>query len=56
LKAKWTWKAPAAQLPRFLREAKNDLLRATANSKAAADAAAGSRRGTGVNTYWVVID
>lgn len=56
LKAKWTWKAPAAQLPRFLREAKNDILRATANSKAAADAAAGSRRGTGVNTYWDVID
>lgn len=56
LKAKWTWKAPEAQLPRFLREAKNDILRATANSKAWADAAAGSRRGTGVNTYWDVID
>lgn len=57
LKAKWTWKAPADPLARFLREAKNDVLRATQNSKPYADAAAaGSRRATGVNTYWDVID
>lgn len=56
LKAKWTWKAPVDPLARFLREAKNDVLRATMNSKAYADAAAGSRRATGVNTYWDLID
>ncbi|MFN0101756.1 MAG: gluconate 2-dehydrogenase subunit 3 family protein [Bryobacteraceae bacterium] len=56
LQAKWTWKAPAEPLARFLREAKNDVLRATANSKAYADAGAGSRRAAGVNTYWDVID
>jgi hypothetical protein len=44
-------------LPKFLREAKNDVLRATLNSKTYADAAAaGSRRATGVNTYWDVIE
>jgi hypothetical protein len=55
LKAKWTWKAPSEPLARFLREAKADVLRATVNSKAYADANAGTRRGTGVNTYWDVI-
>ena len=56
LRAAWTWKAPADVLGRFLREAKLDVLRATINSKPYADAAAGSRRATGVNTYWDVID
>jgi len=56
LKTKWTWKAPAEPLARFLREAKNDVLRATVNSKAYAEAGAGSRRASGVNTYWDVID
>jgi len=56
LKTKWTWKTPEEPLARFLREAKNDVMRATMNSKAWADAAAGSRRATGVNTYWDVID
>lgn len=56
LKDKWTWKAPKELLPRFLREAKNDVMRATMNSKVYADAAAGSRRATGVNTYWDVIE
>lgn len=57
LRAKWTWKAPVEPLARFLREAKNDVLRATMNSKVYADAAtAGSRRATGVNTYWDVIE
>jgi hypothetical protein len=57
LRAKWRWKAPVEPLARFLREAKNDVLRATLNSKAYADAAAaGSRRATGVNTYWDVIE
>jgi hypothetical protein len=56
LRAGWTWKAPADLTGRFLREAKNDILRATVNSKPYADAAAGSRRATGVNPYWDVID
>lgn len=57
LKAKWTWKAPADPLAKFLREAKTDVLRATMNSKVYADAAAaGSRRAAGVNTYWDVIE
>jgi hypothetical protein len=56
LRAKWAWQAPADPLARFLREAKNDILRATMNSKPFADAGAGSRRATGVNTYWEVID
>lgn len=56
LRSAWTWKAPADPLARFLREAKADVLRATMNSKPYADAAAGSRRAAGVNTYWDVID
>ncbi|HEU0121869.1 MAG TPA: gluconate 2-dehydrogenase subunit 3 family protein [Bryobacteraceae bacterium] len=56
LRAAWNWASPSQLLPRFLREAKNDVLRATSNSKAWANAAAGSRRATGVNTYWDVIE
>jgi hypothetical protein len=57
LKSKWTYNPPAEKIARFLREAKNDILKATVNSKPFADAAAaGSRRSTGVNTYWDVID
>jgi hypothetical protein len=56
LRSQWTWKTPTEPLARFLREAKADVLRATVNSKAYADASAGSRRGTGVNTYWDVIE
>lgn len=56
LRQKWTRKAPADPLARFLREAKLDVLRATMNSKPYADAAAGSRRASGVNSYWGVID
>ena len=56
LRAKWTWKAPIEPLARFLREAKNDVLRATVNSKAYADAGTGSRRAAGMNTYWDVIE
>jgi hypothetical protein len=56
LRGKWTWKTPADPLARFLREAKTDVLRATVNSKAYADAGGGSRRTTGVNAYWDVIE
>ena len=56
LRAAWTHRAPDSAVARFLREAKLDVLRATMNSKAYADASAGSRRAMGVNTYWDVID
>ncbi|MBM3798139.1 MAG: gluconate 2-dehydrogenase subunit 3 family protein [Acidobacteria bacterium] len=56
LQAKWTWRAPSDPLAMFLRDAKNDILRATANSRAWAEAAAGGRRGAGLNTFWEVID
>lgn len=56
LRAKWTWKLPKDPLARFLREAKNDILRATANSRQWADTSSGGRRGAGLNTYWEVID
>lgn len=55
LRSKWAYNAPADPLARFLRAAKNDILRATTNSRAFAAANAGSRRATGVNTYWEVV-
>lgn len=56
LRAKWTRQPPGTALARFLREAKRDVMQATANSKAYAEAGGGSRRAAGVNTYWDVID
>lgn len=57
LKTKWTYTAPADPQAAFLRAAKADILRATANSRAVAEAnAAGRRRATGLNPYWHVID
>jgi hypothetical protein len=57
LKTKWTYAAPADPQAAFLRAAKADVLRATANSRAVAEAnAAGRRRATGLNPYWHVID
>jgi hypothetical protein len=57
LKTKWTYAPPADPQAAFLRAAKADVLRATANSRAVAEAnAAGRRRATGLNPYWHVID
>jgi hypothetical protein len=58
LRDRWTRKEPSAVLPRFLRSAKMDILRATSNSWAMAQASAtGGRRGAaGMSTYWEVID
>lgn len=56
LRTPWTFADPRDPVAKFLREAKLDVLRATMNSKAYADAAAGSRRAMGVNTYWDVIE
>ncbi len=51
----WTYNAPKDDFARFLREAKDDFFRATINSKQFADAQ-GSRRGSGQNPYWHVLD
>jgi len=41
----------------FLRAVKADIIRATANSRAVAEAnVAGRRRATGLNPYWQVIE
>ena len=55
LSAPWTYNPPKDPLARFLREAKDDLFRATTNSKPFADARTG-RRASGINPYWHTID
>ena len=57
LKVKWTYAAPAEPVAAFLRVAKAEIIRATANSRAVAEAnIAGRRRATGLNPYWQVIE
>lgn len=57
LKAKWTYAAPTDPVAAFLRAAKADIIRATTNSRAVAEAnVAGRRRATGLNPYWQVIE
>lgn len=57
LKVKWTYAAPAEPVVAFLRVAKAEIIRATANSRAVAEAnIAGRRRATGLNPYWQVIE
>ena len=53
----WTYAAPADAFARFLREAKEDLIAATVNSReyAAAQQASGRRAG-GMGTYWFRIE
>ena len=53
--AAWTYNPPTDPFARFLREAKEDLFRATTNSKPFADARTG-RRASGTNPYWHTID
>ena len=52
----WTYNAPKDDFARFLREAKDDFFRATMNSKQFADAQGSSRRSSGQNPYWHVLD
>ena len=55
--AAWTYAAPADPFALFLREAKEDLLEATVNSREYAEAqAAAGRRGTGIGTYWYPVE
>lgn len=57
LKTKWTYAMPADPQSAFLRAAKADIIKATTNSRAIAEAnVAGRRRATGLNPYWHVID
>jgi len=57
LQIKWTYSMPADPQAAFLRAAKADIIRATTNSRAVAEAnVAGRRRATGLNPYWHVID
>ncbi len=57
LKTKWTYAMPADPQAAFLRAAKADIIRATTNSRAVAEAnVAGRRRATGLNPYWHVIE
>lgn len=55
LREPWTAPAPADPLAAFLRAAKEDLLRATFNSRAWALATEGRRRATGA-TYWYPVE
>jgi Gluconate 2-dehydrogenase subunit 3 len=53
----WTYAAPSDPFARFLRQAKEDLLTATLNSREHAEAqAAAGRRNSGVGTYWYPIE
>ncbi|MEZ5399152.1 MAG: gluconate 2-dehydrogenase subunit 3 family protein [Bryobacteraceae bacterium] len=54
----WSYQEPADPFARFLRQAKNDILTATANSKAAAEMAREQRRrgGSGTGYYWRSLD
>jgi hypothetical protein len=57
LHAAWTYTAPANPFARFLREAKEDLIAATMNSREYSDAqVAAGRRATGVGTYWYPVE
>jgi hypothetical protein len=53
----WTYAAPADPFARFLREAKEDLITATMNSREVIEAqAAAGRRGAGIGTYWYPVE
>jgi hypothetical protein len=53
----WTYAAPADPFARFLRQAKEDLLAATFNSREYAEAqTAAGRRAPGMGTYWYPIE
>ena len=57
LKRPWTYHPPKDPQERFLREAKEDLLLATANSQPFAEAMAGrSRAAGGMGAYWLPLD
>jgi Gluconate 2-dehydrogenase subunit 3 len=57
LKAAWTYNPPTDPFGNFLREAKNDIVQATMNSREFVQAGARGRRGSqGSNSYWLPLD
>ena len=54
LNAHWTYEGPGDDLGRFLWAAKEDILRATVNSREWA--ATSTRRASGVGTYWLPVE
>jgi Gluconate 2-dehydrogenase subunit 3 len=57
LHSAWTYSAPADPFARFLREAKEDLITATMNSREFIEAqTAAGRRGAGIGTYWYPVE
>ncbi|MBL8177475.1 MAG: gluconate 2-dehydrogenase subunit 3 family protein [Bryobacterales bacterium] len=57
LRKPWTSAPPADPFARFLREAQDDLLQATVNSREFAQAMSRrSRSASGVNAYWLPLD
>ena len=55
LREPWTHTPPDAVLARFLRAAKEDIFRATVNSRQWAAASTG-RRGAGIGSYWLAME
>jgi hypothetical protein len=55
LRDPWTHAPPQAPLAHFLRAAKEDIFRATVNSRQWANAATG-RRGAGIGSYWLAME
>lgn len=56
LRAPWTYQGPSDEFALFLTTAKEDLLRATVNSREWAAAATGRRGGSGIGSYWYSLD
>jgi hypothetical protein len=56
LRAPWTYQGPSDELARFLVSAKDDVLRATVNSREWAAASTGRRGGSGIGSYWYSLD
>jgi len=56
LRAQWTYQRPADEFARFLVSAKEEVLRATMNSREWASSSTGRRGGSGVGPYWYSLD
>jgi hypothetical protein len=56
LTAAWTYNEPADVTARFLRAAKEDILRATSNSRAWAATSPRTRASAGMGSYWHTIE
>jgi len=56
LKAKWSFYGPSEPFAKFLWTARDEILRATVNSREYAQANAGRRSSGGLNYYWRSLD